>query len=193
MNCRAVALLTLGILLPQGLSSAGAAPGSEGVVLETRTFNRSVPAVPYWPEFKRICGSRAVDRAAQCKAESGFNPRATSYCGAMGLMQFMPRTWDAYGRGKDPYEPVASIDAGHRYMLDLERQLATQAQAWGGYNAGTGSVRKAVRLAKLAGLTDADAWLIVLPRVTGKHASETQGYVLRIRKFIPQIRLQAGE
>ena len=135
--CRAVALLALGALLPQGTPSAGAVP-PEGVALGTTPSHRSAPAVPYWLVFQRLCGDRAVDRAAQCKAESGFNPNARSYCGAMGLGQFMPQTWAIYGLGKDPYEPAASIDACHRYMLDLERQMRTQNQAWGSYNAGPG-------------------------------------------------------
>jgi hypothetical protein len=57
----------------------------------------------------------AIEALANC--ESGGNPSATSPDGAMGLMQLMPDTWDLYGSGGDPYEPVANIVASIGYQM----------------------------------------------------------------------------
>jgi len=55
---------------------------------------------------------------AVMRAESGFDARATSRVGAMGLMQVMPKTYEGlrlrYGLGADPYQPRDNILAGGR-------------------------------------------------------------------------------
>jgi soluble lytic murein transglycosylase-like protein len=65
--------------------------------------------------------------AAVIRAESAFDPRATSPKGAMGLMQLMPDTWAALrarlGLGLDPYDPRDNILAGARYLRDLYDQF----------------------------------------------------------------------
>ena len=143
--------------------------------------------VPFWPTFQAVSGPRACDRAAQVRAESGFNPRAANSIGAKGLGQAMPGTWADYIRrgwvpaGSDPFEPLPAIQGQHAYMLWLEgRCRGDFYAALGSYNAGLGSVRKAQSLADALGMADARAWLRVLPRVTGAHAAETQAYVQRI-------------
>jgi soluble lytic murein transglycosylase-like protein len=79
--------------------------------------------------------------AAVMRAESAFDPRATSPKGAMGLMQLMPDTWAALrvrlGLGFDPYDPRDNTLAGAGYLRDLYDQFGA-----GGflaaYNAGPG-------------------------------------------------------
>ena len=56
-------------------------------------------------------GYDAALLAAQAQQESAGNPSAKSPAGALGLMQFMPATWGDYGRGADPFDPEASLDA----------------------------------------------------------------------------------
>jgi hypothetical protein len=87
--------------------------------------------------------------AAIGKVETGHcTNRATSSMGAVGCMQFMPATWGHYGRGKDPYDPIASVDAAARYLIangapeDYETALFA-------YNHADWYVRKVLRQAAL--------------------------------------------
>jgi hypothetical protein len=77
--------------------------------------------------------------AAQLMAESGFNPRAVSPAGALGIAQFMPGTAASYGL-RDPFDPVAAIDAQAHLMSDLLRQFGSVPLALAAYNAGSGAV-----------------------------------------------------
>jgi hypothetical protein len=77
--------------------------------------------------------------AAQLEAESGFNPRAVSPAGALGIAQFMPGTAASYGL-RDPFDPVAAIDAQAHLMSDLLRQFGSVPLALAAYNAGSGAV-----------------------------------------------------
>jgi hypothetical protein len=77
--------------------------------------------------------------AAQLMAESGFNPRAVSPAGAQGIAQFMPATARSYGL-RDPFDPVAAIDAQAHLMSDLLRRFRSIPLALAAYNAGPGAV-----------------------------------------------------
>ena len=74
--------------------------------------------------------------------ESGFNPRAVSYAGAQGLMQFMPATWSVYGRGS-PFDPREAMFAGARYLRHLALRFHSWPLALAGYNAGGQAVLNA--------------------------------------------------
>lgn len=50
----------------------------------------------------------------QIEAESGFNPRAVSRSGALGIAQIMPST--AKGWGVNPNDPVSALDAAAKNM-----------------------------------------------------------------------------
>lgn len=94
------------------------------------------------------------------------NSDQVSPAGAQGVMQFIPSTWKAYGKGLDPTDPVHSIDAAGRFWADLIKQydgnvLAAAAH----YNGGT-------KQGKLV--------------ASGKRPSnaETAGYVDRIERHL---------
>lgn len=79
---------------------------------------------------------------AVAQAESGMDPNATSWCGAMGIMQLMPTTAQSYGV-TNPYDARQSITGGAKllsWLLDDYNGNVSLALA--GYNAGCGSVQK---------------------------------------------------
>lgn len=74
-------------------------------------------------------------------AESAYKPNATSYVGAMGLMQLMPPTAKRFGV-KNAYDPYQNVEAGTRYLRLLYDEFGSLELAAAGYNAGEGAVRK---------------------------------------------------
>ena len=84
--------------------------------------------------------------------ESGFDSRAVSPKGAVGLMQLIPPTAERYGvrAGKNASiekkltDPVVNIRAGASYLSDLIKMFTGQIElALAAYNAGEGAVQRA--------------------------------------------------
>lgn len=82
---------------------------------------------------------------AMVKVESGFNARAVSPKGAMGLMQLMPATARRFGveDKSDLFTPGINLEAGARYLAHLKQLFPGQLDlAIAAYNAGEGAVIK---------------------------------------------------
>lgn len=101
--------------------------------------------------------------AALMRQESNFNTHATSWAGAKGLMQLMPRTAKQMGLEGNPYQPDINIKAGSKYLQYLEQFWKhipdfTQRIKFilASYNAGLGHVQDATRLAKKYGYSDVE-------------------------------------
>jgi len=91
--------------------------------------------------------------AAQINQESGFNPKATSPAGALGIAQFMPGTWSTHGVDgngdgkKDVWDPADAIPAAAKYDCSLRTAVRNvpgdpTSNMLAAYNAGPGAVLK---------------------------------------------------
>jgi membrane-bound lytic murein transglycosylase F len=143
--------------------------------------------------------------AAQCYQESTFDPKATSWAGAKGLMQIMPGTADHLGLARaDMYDPEKNISAAVSYLGELERTFSDIPSrqertkfVLAAYNGGHFHIRDAMALAQKNG-REPRRWTDVEPYVLGlaqpeyyndpvvKHGymrgSETVDYVRKIHE-----------
>jgi membrane-bound lytic murein transglycosylase F len=121
---------------------------------------------PYDDTVRRYADEHDFDWrliVAQIYEESGFDPTAKSFAGAVGLLQVLPRTAEELGVG-NLEDPETNIRAGLDYLAwvreRFEEDLSVRDRMWftlAAYNVGAGHVRDARRLAAQKGLNP-DRW-----------------------------------
>lgn len=94
----------------------------------------------YFAEAAALYGVDIDLLKAVAKAESNFDPSATSKAGAMGIMQLMPDTASGLGI-KDAYDAHDNILGGAKLLAEyIERYDGDLSLALAAYNAGPGNV-----------------------------------------------------
>lgn len=120
----------------------------------------------YFKQYARQCGWDWRLIAAQAFQESGFDPNAVSWAGAMGLMQLMPATARSVGVSMNAvFDPecnlrgatklISQLNAHYSGITDNNERINFILAA---YNAGPGHVDDARALAKKYG-KDPNRWL----------------------------------
>lgn len=108
--------------------------------------------------------------------ESAYDPMALSRSQAAGLWQFIPDTGRLYGLEQSWYydarrDPIASTQAAYDYLSKLNSIFNSWELALAAYNAGPGTVSRAIKRNQALGL-GTDYWSLKLP-------AETMAYVPR--------------
>lgn len=105
----------------------------------------------YWPTIEATFEARGipVELGYMALVESGFNPRAGSRAGALGLWQFIPSTGRRYQlrRLDDFYDVVKATEAASEYLLDLIGIFGSRSflLAMAAYNTGESRIQRCLR------------------------------------------------
>ncbi|MHB8420713.1 MAG: LysM peptidoglycan-binding domain-containing protein [Myxococcales bacterium] len=136
-------------------------------------------ATRYVPRMREILVSKGLpsDTVYLSLIESGFNALAYSRARAAGQWQFIATTGRRFGLRSDFWvderrDPEKATAAAAAYLTELHAQLGSWYLAWAGYNAGAGTIFKAVRRGGTS-----DFWSLVRGHVL---KSETKGYVPKL-------------
>lgn len=143
-------------------------------------YSAAYPKPPLRSMVEKHSRAAGVDpdlMLALIREESGFNPRARSSTGALGLSQLMPRTAAEVARAlKAPrvslLNPSGNVRLGSAYLGSLQRRFeGNAAHAIASYNAGPNAVNRWLERSDGA---DLDEWVEDIP------VDETRGYVKRV-------------
>jgi soluble lytic murein transglycosylase-like protein len=125
-----------------GVTTAAAEPGGPAFRTTKPLSGRAAQYQSLIDEHAARHGVSADLVRAVIQAESGFNSRARSPKGAMGLMQLMPDTAAELGVA-DAYDPAENIRGGVQYLKQLLDTYDGRVElALAAYNAGPGAVKK---------------------------------------------------
>ena len=129
----------------QGIDGTGA-QGNAQAVDTGEDFSSYLPATASLDQiFEEASRTYHVPKdliKAIAKAESDFNPNATSGAGAQGIMQLMPATARELGV-TDAYDPYQNIMGGTKYISQmLAKYDGNVTLALAAYNAGSNNVAK---------------------------------------------------
>lgn len=141
----------------KGVNAAAEGPSFQSIMNTMTNDQRFTPGVSSACPTSSCSGDSSqfdsiIDEASQkynvdkslikavIRQESAFNPQATSWCGAQGLMQLMPDT--AKGLGvTNSLDPRDNIMGGTKYLSQLMQQFdGNLTKTIAAYNAGPGAV-----------------------------------------------------
>lgn len=154
---------------------------------EEKVWTKKVKARPqpaaaakYEKELKAVFQRNGVPKELFwiAEVESGFNPKAKSPAGAVGMYQLMPKTAKSLGLSTWPLDErknaEKSADAASRHLRDLYKQFNDWPLAVAAYNAGSGRVRSKLDGKKSKTFGD----------IASKLPSETQMYVPKLNAIL---------
>ncbi len=175
-----------------------------GAYLLANTFSGVVQTLDYLPrEVLEMLYPRAYEKEvlreserfgispnfvwSVMRQESGYDAEATSYVGAMGLMQLMPATArDVARQLKEEstrfYDPSTNLLLGISYLGSRMKLFSSFPKAAAAYNAGAGAVRKWEDRGR-----NQEEWIEEIPYL------ETNDYVRRVMGNYGVYRLLYGE
>ena len=134
-------------------------PKPDSIKVDTPAVTPPGAISPYDHVFKQYAQQLGWDwrlLAAIAYSESGFDPNATSWMGARGLMQVMPKTARSFGvKEEDLSNPDVSIRVASKILKELDGIMRSKTGAGdrikfvlASYNAGSGHVTDAIALAR---------------------------------------------
>lgn len=140
---------------------------------------------------------------AQAYAESNLDPSATSWVGAKGLMQIMPKTYKEIQLKNPDFEDIVdprwNIAAGIYYNRKLYKQLNHKQDVnnifnfvFASYNAGLATIKRAEKVAADSNL-DLNKWEsieLIASKVPKWRHEETLGYVKKIDKYYTKLKIK---
>lgn len=153
-------------------------PQAEREIWITKITQRPVTpaAAPYVKKLKPVFTrhNAPAELVWIAEVESSFDPRAKSPAGAAGLFQLMPATARQYGLKTWPfdqrYKPEESAEAAARHLTYLHRRFKDWRLAVAAYNAGEGTVQRALNRSKIK----------TFDAISGRLPAETQMYVPKV-------------
>ena len=137
---------------------------------------RSTKYIPYIQEHLKEAGL-PLDLAYLAMIESGYNPSAYSKSHAVGLWQFMKATGKDYGLQVNSHiderrNPEKAAVAAIQYLSDLYKEFDSWYLAVASYNAGQGTIRRAIKRHKTR-----DFW-----KLAGKKSLK-----LETKRYVPKL------
>ncbi len=134
-------------------------PKPDSIKVDTLAVTPPGGISPYDHVFKQYAQEMGWDwrlLAAIAYSESGFDPNATSWMGARGIMQVMPKTARSFGvKEEDLGNPEVSIRVATKILKELDGIMRSKTGAGdrikfvlAAYNAGSGHVTDAIALAR---------------------------------------------
>jgi len=135
---------------PPALRVPGKTQGAGGLLTWLEIAPEVKAVQPLLREAAREHGVDVELLKAIIAVESGFDARAVSPRGAVGLMQIMPVTADRYAAPAERRRPAAerlldartNVHTGARMLADLTRRFGRIDVALAAWNAGEGTVRR---------------------------------------------------